>query len=282
MRIKHYIKNFLIFLPLIFGGLLFNWGSFISTTIGFISFSLLASTIYIVNDIKDREKDRLHSLKKHRPIAAGKISVKQGFIFASILFVISMLLNYFIVNNDVVIIGYGLLIIYALMNVGYSFGLKNVPLIDIAILVFGFLIRLLYGSILITIPVSNWLYLTVIAASFYLVLSKRRVELSGSGSKSRAVLNYYTKEYLDKNMYMFLGITIVFYSLWCVDPVNIVKTSNWLIWTVPIVIIILMKYSLNLEKEQLRDPVEIVYEDPWLISLIIVYIMAMIGVVYVF
>lgn len=281
MRIKHYLKNLLIFAPLIFSGQALNQNSLKSSIIGFISFSLIASVVYIINDIKDKEKDRLHEKKKLRPIASGEICVKNATILAIVLLLVSFLLNQFIspFPNHY---SYLYIIIYFLINIAYSFGLKNVPLIDIAILVSGFLIRVLYGASIVGVIISNWLYLTVISISFYLSLGKRRNEIIKSGSKSRDVLKYYTKEFLDKNMYMCLALAIVFYSLWCVDPTTIIKTGNYIIWSVPLVILICMKYSMNVEMDGYGDPVDVVFEDKFLIFLILSYGIFIMSLIYLY
>ena len=226
MRPKHYIKNFLIFLPLLFSGKLLSLSNILITLGGVICFSLVASSIYIINDIKDREKDRQHKTKCKRPIASGKISVRNALIFMFFLLIIVALL---VIVLDFSLLSIGFLGLYFLLNLFYSLGLKDVPLVDIIILVSGFVIRVLFGASLLAITVSNWLYLTVIAISFYLGLGKRRNEIVKNGSKTRKVLKYYTKEFLDKNMYMFLTMTIIFYSLWTTDLSIVSKSNNLLI-----------------------------------------------------
>lgn len=271
IRLKHYIKNLLIFLPLIFSGNFFTVQLLVLAVCGFLSFSFAASVVYIINDIRDREKDRLHEKKKERPIASGKITVKNAVVTAVVLLAASLILQGLIQNNW---ISYVYVLVYVAVNVGYSFGLKDVALLDITILVSGFLIRVLYGGELIDVEVSNWLYLTVMSASFYLGLGKRRNEIIKVGTESRKVLQYYNKSFLDKNMYMCLGLTIVFYSLWSVDSSNAAKISggqNMLVWTVPVIILILMKYSLNVESDSLGDPVDVVFGDKVLLGLIVFY-----------
>ena len=144
----------------------------------------------------------------------------------------------------------------------------------------GYLIRVLYGSSIIEIPVSNWLYLTVIAISCYLAFGKRRNELARQGPLSRNVLKYYTYEFLDKNMYLSNALIIVFYSLWCTDSVVIEKFSNNLVWTVPLVLLISMKYSLNIEGDSDGDPVEVITKDKILVSLFLLYIVVIFSILY--
>lgn len=276
MRPKHYIKNLLIFMPLIFSGLFFDKQSLIKTIIGFVCFCLTTSIVYIINDIKDKDKDKLHEIKKNRPIASGKISVKNAIFELIIIFIIIILLIFFFKINLIPII---LLLIYLIINLAYSFGLKNIALIDIAIIVIGFLIRVLFGAYLINVEVSSWLYLTIITISFYLALGKRRNELEKSGQKTRQVLQFYNKNFLDKNMYMCLSMAIVFYALWAADKVN-TSGNNLYIWTVPLVIIICMRYSMNIEGDSQGDPTDILLNDKLIIILGLILVTLLILILY--
>ena len=279
MRIKHYIKNGLIFLPLFFSQKLLNFNILKFNILGFISFSLMCSVIYILNDIKDIEKDRKHPKKKNRPLAANKISKKNAYILMVILFIISGIFNYFSSTNVNIKYTYILLGIYLFLNLLYSCGLKNVPLVDVAILASGFIIRILYGSVLTGVSISNWLYLTVMSMSFYLGLGKRRKELEKNNAKSRKVLDRYSISFLDKNMYLCMGLTIIFYSLWTIDPA-IATTHNYLIWTVPVVLLICMLYSLDIEGTSYGDPVEVVLGNKYLVASIVIYLIFILFIFY--
>ncbi|MDR1002266.1 MAG: decaprenyl-phosphate phosphoribosyltransferase [Oscillospiraceae bacterium] len=279
MRVHHYIKNILILLPLIFSGQLFATDLVLKTVLGFFSFSLLSSVVYIVNDTKDAKSDRLHSTKKNRPIASGQVKIHSAVILACVLFIISIAVNYFAAGLDIKISLY--LILYFVLNLFYSLGLKNIPILDIAILVSGFLLRLLYGAAITDIEISKWLYLTVIAISFYMGLGKRRNEQKQQTGSSRKVLKQYTQSFLDKNMYMCLALAIVFYSLWSVDPITIARIDNTnLVWTVPIVILICMKYSMNIEGDSDGDPVEVILKDKMLLALCVVFALVFLGIFY--
>lgn len=274
MRPKHYIKNMLIFIPLLFSGLFLNIDNILKTSCGLISFCITTSIIYIINDIKDKEKDKKHSTKKNRPIAAGKISAKNAIIESIILVVINIIL---LVILRPPIISIALLVIYFILNLGYSLGLKNIALLDVAILVSGFFIRVLYGASILNIKISNWLYLSVITISFYLALGKRRNEIVKNGIKSRRVLKYYTNEFLDKNMYMFLCMAIIFYSLWTTDN----EKNSLLIFTVPLVMIICMRYSMNVEGDSDGDPVEVILKDKLLLFLGLVLVVIIFLILYI-
>lgn len=280
LRVNHYLKNFLVLFPLVFSSELLNLSKLKTTVLGFIAFCLTASIVYIINDLKDIENDKKHPVKKNRPFASGKVSKVEGIIILIVLTLLVLGISYFIgFENWISLL---LLGVYLLLNVFYSFGLKNVPIVDIVILVSGFLIRVVYGAQIIDLTVSNWMYLTVISASFYMGLGKRRNEIIKQGDKSRKVLKYYTKEFLDKNMYVFLGLCIVFYALWAVDPTTINKLgNNLMIWTVPFIMVILMKYSLNVEGNSFGDPVDVILHDKSLLAIGAIYALSMFGIIYI-
>lgn len=286
IRVKHYFKNVLIFLPLIFSGNIFNIEKLIISIIGFIAFSFVASVVYIINDIRDIENDRKHPIKRKRPLPAGTVSKKEAIILAIVMLLIAYLLNTIIfvrcnMTIQNLVMSMILLSLYILLNIAYSFGLKNKPIIDIVILVSGFLIRILYGSAITNIEVSNWLYLTVISGSFYMGLGKRRNEIKKQGDKSREVLKRYSKEFLDKNMYVCLTLSIVFYALWCVDSATIQRMgTNLMVWTVPIVMIILMKYSLDVEGDSYGDPVDVLFKDKILLLIVALYAISVFSIMY--
>jgi decaprenyl-phosphate phosphoribosyltransferase len=277
MRVKHYIKNMLIFLPIIFSGGVFAPGLFVKVLIGFISFSLVASAVYVVNDIHDMEYDRSHDLKKARPIASGEISIKKAWIMVGALLLAAALLDTIFIN---IALARVLLAAYFLINVAYSCGLKNIPIIDISIIVAGFILRVGFGGAIIDVKISSWMFLTVMAMSFYLALGKRRNEIKKNKGLSRIVLKYYSEQFLDKMMYVSLGITIVFYSLWCLTPNEVIENSERLIWTVPFFLLICMKYSMDIEGDSYGDPADVLLGDKVLIVMAVLYAALLAALVY--
>lgn len=215
MRIHHYIKNVLIILPLFFSKNLLNLKMWKKTMTGGAAFCLAASVIYIINDLWDVEKDKNHPTKCHRPIASGSILPRRACFLAFFLALGS------IIGTRLASDSYKtwfFLFLYIILNLGYScLHWKDIPIIDIGILMMGFLLRILFGASLTGIEVSHWLYLTMISASFWMGLGKRRNECQKNADSSRKVLQFYTFDFLDKNMNTCLALTIVFYSLWSVD-----------------------------------------------------------------
>ena len=278
MRIHHYIKNLLVFAALACSGQFFNLEKLTAGIISFISFCMISSVVYIINDIHDAEKDRQHPTKCKRPIASGTVPIKGAYVLAILLFIITIACNCLTFHITSTL----LLILYLVLNLAYSFGLKNLPIIDITILVAGFLIRIMYGAIITDITISNWLYLTVIALAFYFALGKRRNELKQiSDGKTRQVLKAYPINFLDKNMGMCLTLANVFYALWSVDKKTTSFYNNeYMIFTVPIFLLITMKYSLDIEGESDGDPVEVLLHDKVLLVLCIIYLTIMFVILY--
>lgn len=278
MRVHHYIKNFLVFAALACSGQMFRPEKLYAGVLGFVAFCMVSSVVYIVNDIRDVEKDRAHPTKCKRPIASGAVSVRNACVLAMVLVIVAAACNLLVFRWE----STALLALYLVLNLAYSFGLKNVPIVDITILVAGFLIRILYGALVTQIVISNWLYLTVIAISFFFALGKRRNELKQLGSgQTRKVLEKYPVAFLDKSMGMCLTLANVFYALWSMDANTVsLYGSNTLVFTVPIVLLITMKYSLNVEGDSDGDPVEVLLHDKVLLVLCVVYLAAMFAILY--
>ncbi len=264
-RVKHYIKNILVFLPIIFNKSFFKYDKLSNAFLAFIAFCLVSSAVYIINDIQDAEKDKNHPVKKNRPIASGAIPIRSAVVIAGMLIVLSVLVNLCIQTFW----GCVLVISYLIINVLYSLGLKDQPLIDVVILTSGFIIRVVYGGIVTQIEISRWLYLTIFSGAFYMGLGKRRNEIQkqGSAGTTRTVLEYYNYDFLDKNMYVCVALTDTFYALWALE-----KQINHIVWTVPIFIILLMRYSLDIEGNSDGDPVDVILHDKILIGIGLFYI----------
>lgn len=283
MRPKHYLKNFLIVVPLFFDLNIFDKEQLFRVVLGFIAFSLLSSSIYIINDIQDVDSDRKSETKKNRPIAAGAVGIGEAVALAVILLLAVAGISYVLQWKGLVWV-----LLYFVLNIAYSIKLKHIPIVDVTILASGFLIRLLYGAAITDITISSWLCMTVIAISFYMGLGKRRNELvkHGAGESEnavsvRGVLKFYNEAFLDKNMYMLLGMGIVFYALWSSAETTIEKIgSNATIWTVPIVIILAMRYSLDIEKDESGDPIEVMLSDKWLVVIAAIYVAVITFILY--
>lgn len=277
MRLKHWIKNILVLFPLVFSGNLLEREKCVGTILGLVSFCLASSAIYIVNDLRDIDSDRMHNVKKNRPLASGDVSKVQGMFLIVLLLICITVICLF--NRS----GWIYVVIYFFINLLYSYGMKNIPIVDVVILVAGYIIRLLYGGVLAGTGVSEWMLLTVMMASFFLGFGKRRGEYIEYGEEARKSLKGYSRAFLDNSVNMFLTLTIIFYSLTCLDKESgVARQGVNMLWTVPVVIIVCLRYTMRMESDDNcgGDPVEIVMHDPVLMILIGFYGIAVLASLY--
>lgn len=254
IRVKHWIKNLLVLFPFIFSGQLSAWGE---AVVAFFAFSLVASGVYVVNDLCDIDADRAHPTKCDRPLASGAISKRRGVVTAVMLLISSFAATLLAAAEPVMATAY--LLLYVLLNIAYSLRLKHIPIVDVAIVAAGFLLRVLYGGAFCDIWISPWLFLTVLAFALYFALGKRRGELKKVGSNSRPSLAGYNQAFLDKMMYVFLACGLMYYSLWTIARAGD-SSSVMLILGVPLAMIVCMRYSLIVESDVSDgDPVGVVF-----------------------
>jgi 4-hydroxybenzoate polyprenyltransferase len=300
LRPRHWVKNVLIFVPLFFDLSAASSGApgtaaqrlslspeaaLLAVAYGFAAFSLLSSAVYILNDIRDRKRDRLHSVKRLRPIASGAVSVRAAFALLSVLLsgvcalVLSARAGGTPVFNKT---ARAVTAVYFAINAAYSFGLKNIPLVDVVILASGYVLRVLFGAALIGVEVSVWLYLVISTGAFYLGLGKRRNEITQESGETRKVMRFYSHNFLDKNMYVCQTLCVAFYALWSIDPATIQRfNTRAFVYTIPLILIILLKYSLNVETDSDGDPTSVVLHDRTLMLLCMVYVICAFCILYV-
>lgn len=273
---KHYIKNILVFFPMFFGGSFFDASFWIVAALGFFSFCFVSSSIYIINDISDVEKDRVHPEKKKRPIASGEVSVRLAAFISAMCMALSAALFCIMAarSKGSPVIALCLLLIYCVMNIAYSRGLKNIPIMDVVILALGYVIRVYYGGLITGIEISDWLFLVITAGALYMGFGKRRGELL-KGYDTRDVLKSYTMGFLNASVTLMMGLTIVFYALWAKD-----LTDKHMIFSVPLFIIIMLRYGMVSDKKADGDPVEVILGDLPLIGLLVVYGLATSLIIY--
>jgi 4-hydroxybenzoate polyprenyltransferase len=205
LRPYQWIKNFFIFAPLFFT---FNFQIETITTvgIGFILFSLAASSIYILNDYHDITEDRVHPRKKERPLASGVVSKNSAIILMVMLFIISFA-GAIVISHTFAII----LTLYILMNIAYTFGLKHISILDISIIAIGFILRIYAGAELIKTAPSMWIVLVTFLLALFLALAKRRDDclLTLDGKKTRKNIDGYNLEMVNAAMTLMAGVTVV-------------------------------------------------------------------------
>ena len=278
IRIKQWYKNIVIFLPLVFSLSLLNLDSIYLTIVGFIALSLASSALYIRNDILDIEFDKQHPIKKFRPLASGQISKKNAYIIF-VLLLSSSLIIAAILNWQLVIV-----LIFLFVNTTvYSQWLKNFAYVDLLSISLNFVIRVLAGMLLLQVGISPWLIFGVFLVAFFLGLMKRKSEiiiLKDTAALHRKSLSKYSIKKLNYSLLIVSVLVIVTYSLYSItnDPTN----DNRLIFTIPIVAIIIFRQYYLSEKSVSVKKFNEVINDKITLFAIIMYIITTILLLYSF
>lgn len=229
LRPTHWLKNSIVLAPLFFEGD-FDLPSLWVGVGGVIGFSMLSSLIYIFNDWRDLEADKSHVKKRKRPLASGKVTIKQASLVSLLLiFMLLGLLHLF----EFGLVPVALLVIYLSINIAYSLGLKKVPVLEMFLVASGFLIRLTFGALILGIDISNWILVCTGQLSFLLILGKRRGDLiQGNDSNfKRDVLEFYNLEYLNNLIAILSSCIITTYLLFCASPYAVNKFGEEVVVT---------------------------------------------------
>ncbi len=260
LRPHQYVKNIFIFAPLLFAFSFDNLELVILSCITFILFSLLASSIYIFNDLMDIEEDRAHPTKKDRPLAKGTISPAKAkkliAILASTSLLLALLLNPYL---------FVIFLIYFLLNILYSYKLKHISIIDIFIISTGFVLRLFAGSVVVDIQLSMWIIIMTFLLALFLALAKRRddVLLSIQGKETRKNIDGYNLEFVNASMVLMSGVIIVSYIFYTVSDAVIARLhTDHLYLSAFFVILGIMRYmQITFVEEKSGSPTKIVLKD---------------------
>jgi 4-hydroxybenzoate polyprenyltransferase len=279
IRIKQWIKNFFVFIPLVFSQLLFHNWAFWTVSKTFFIFCLISSAIYLLNDVIDREQDRKHPVKSKRPIASGALSPKIALI-VSFLFLALSLFFAFQINK---LVG-GILLFYFFWNLLYSFYFKKIVLVDIFAVSMNYLLRVYAGAVSISVAVSPYLFLMILSLSLLVSSGKRKEELSllrEEAINHRSVLGEYNPLLLDQLVLFSSILTTTIYLLYTVAPETVEKFGTYnLIYTTPLVLYGVMRYLYLVIVKKKGSPTEVFTTDKplflsvllWgIISVLIVY-----------
>ena len=274
IRISHWIKNLFVFVPIIFSLHLFEINYFIKTFITFLLFCLSSSAIYVINDIVDLDADKQHPVKKNRPLASGKISIKSAYLIAGILIFLSTFLSYYFDKGLLIII-----LIFILLNISYSLYFKHKVILDIFAIAMGFSIRVYAGAFIIDVPISSWLILSTIFISLFLAVMKRHSELkrfeNDADIKTRKVLESYSIEFTKQMATVAASGLVTCYALYTVAErtVKSFGTEN-LIYTTPFVVFGIFRFMyLEYINQKGENTTEILLTDfPTILNLLLYFI----------
>ncbi len=240
LRPRQWLKNLIVFAALIFAQRLNQPDLVIRSVLAFLLFCATSGAIYIINDLFDAERDRLHPLKARRPIASGALGFAPA-VAAAAVFLVGALLAAFTVSPP-----FGaILLIYAILNVLYSLWLKEVVIIDVMVIAAGFVLRAVGGGLIIDVPISTWLIICTILLSLFLAFCKRRQELESldEAGEHRVTLREYSVEFIDQMINVVTASTVVAYTFYTVSPeVELKLGTRHLYLTVPFVLYGIFRY----------------------------------------
>lgn len=245
IRTRQWIKNFFVFAALIFAKKFFELDALKISLAAFACFCLVSSGVYLINDLVDLEADKLHPLKKNRPLAAGKIKSNTVVVMAILLLILGIGGGYFVnLNFGSAVFG------YFLLNLFYSFYFKKKVILDVIFPALGFVVRVIAGAVAINVSFSSWLLLCTFFLTLFLAIGKRKNELLNiNGSGTRGVLASYSLSLLDQMSVVVLPATLITYALYTFSSGH----SVWLIATIPLVLYGLFRYLFIVDKKKESD-----------------------------
>lgn len=279
IRPSHWIKNIALLAGLIFSKNFFNFEKVWLVIAAFFIFSLASSSVYIINDIFDADRDKIHPVKKSRPIASGRIRIRTALFIASFLALAALLLS--AVLNPLFMM---FVAAYIAIEVFYSITLKNIVILDIFCIASGFLIRVICGAVVINVPVSSWLLICSIFLALFLALSKRRSEMllfKDNAGEHRPVLANYSLIFIDQMITVVSASAIVCYCLYTASETTVAKFhTRDLGYTIPFVVYGVFRYLYLVYKEEKGGAPErlIVSDKPLLLNLILYIIVAIVAI----
>ena len=268
IRPKQWIKNGFVFVPLFFGGALFHADALLAGIITFFAYSFAASSIYCFNDIIDVEPDRRHPVKCHRPIASGAVSIKTAYCLMILMLILSIVISAALDSWKAM----GIILFYWLLNLCYCAKLKQYAIIDVCIVAFGFVLRLLAGGVAVDIALSKWIVLMTFLITLFMSFAKPRKNTSR-----------YNLVFINQAITITASVTLVCYIMYTVSPEVIERfNTEHLYLTSVFVLVGLLRYiQIAVVDQQSGDPTQIMLHDhitqfiilAWLLSfLVIIYI----------
>lgn len=241
LRPHQYVKNFLIFMPLFFGGMITDTELLASSALAFLAFCLVSSAVYAFNDIIDRDSDRQHPDKKDRPIASGTISTTEAYAAAVIVLVPGLVVAALLGVSLLTLAG-----IYIALNLAYTLKVKHYAILDVFIISICYVIRLYAGSAVTDIQLSMWIILMTFLLALFIALGKRRNDMSlylQGGEKVRKSLDGYNMEFLTSSMVVMAAVLIVSYIMYTASPDVVARAEGKTVYmTVVFVILGILRF----------------------------------------
>ena len=281
LRPKDWAKNLFLYLPLFFSGDVFNLIKLFDVFEGFVAFCCIASSIYIINDYADIENDRMHPEKRNRPLASGKAKPTIALAISAFLIISGFLIAYHQGNRFFSLVG-----IYFSLNIAYSFGLKNIPILDIIIIAIGFSLRIRSGGAIAAVEVTIWMNIMVFLLALFMAIGKRRDDVLltlSSGVTMRKAIEGYTLDFLNTLLALISAVMIVSYFMYTVsDRVIERHHTNRLYLTSLFVMAGIMRYlQIIYVNADSGSPTKILYKDRFIQISLLLWMISFYVILYI-
>ena len=297
IRPKQWLKNVFVLLPVFFGGAMKSLPSVYASLVAFVAFSFVASSVYCFNDIIDAEADRRHPVKCHRPVASGAVSKSQAVGLMVLMFVLSMLTLGLLTTERIVPEGstlstlyspwtvVGIILFYYLLNLGYCAWFKRYAIVDVFIIAFGFVLRLLAGGLASGVVLSKWIVLMTFLLTLFLSFAKRRddvVRMEKTGEAPRQNTIRYNLTFINQAITITASVRLVCYIMYTVSPeVTARAKSENLYLTTIFVLLGLMRYiQLSVVDNRSGDPTKALLRDRFLQAVVLLWALAFALIIY--
>ena len=284
IRPHQWVKNLVVLLPVFFGGALLHIESVYAGLVTALCFSFAASSIYCLNDIVDVDDDRQHPVKCHRPMASGAISITQGYTLMFLMFVLSMLSTFLLRQSQLETAS--VILFYWLLNIAYCLKLKQYAIIDVCIVSFGFVLRILAGGYATSIHLSKWIVLMTFLLMLFLSFAKRRddvVRMNETGHAPRQNTIRYNLTFINQAITITSSVTLVCYIMYTVSPETIQNFhTDYLYLTSVFVLVGLLRYiQIAVVDKRSGDPTKVMLHDRFMQFVVLAFGLAFLFIIYV-
>lgn len=280
LRVKQWVKNLFLFIPPFFAGSIFNLDKLLLLTLGFLAFSLVASVVYVLNDIRDIEEDRRHPKKWNRILASGRISKNHAVLIMLLCFTFGMTAAVLIDLTFAFILS-----LYLLVNLSYSFGLKQIAILDVMLVSLGFVLRIEAGGAIAEVAVSRWLIIMVYLLALFLAFAKRRDDVlisNDTGREVRKASRNYNLQFLNAVLVLICTTTIVAYLMYSLSPEVMMRLeSEEIYYTAVFVVAGIIRYlQLIFVHNDTGTPTRLLYEDRFIQGSLLLWVLSFFLLIY--
>ena len=285
IRPKHWIKNMFVFIPMFFAGELFDLHSLCLCAVTFLAYSLMASSIYCYNDIVDADADRRHPVKCHRPVASGAVSVRLAYTLMAFLAALSVAVV-LLLPPEVMANVLAVVLFYYLLNLSYCSKLKQYAIVDVCIVAFGFVLRILAGGFACEVTPSNWLVIMTFLLTLFMSFAKRRddvLRMNETGEPPRKNTVRYNLTFINQAITITASVTLVCYIMYTVSPeVTERFDTPYLYLTFVFVLLGLLRYiQIAVVDKKSGDPTKVILHDHFSQMIVVAWVLSFLLMIYV-